>query len=96
MRIIKSLFFVAATAVAPLSWSLSYDALGLDALPPGLEWKRGNPGPVTGSPEAKSGNTVRQHILHIPLTLRTVGPGLEQLDPGNHSGKPVVTDWPER
>ena len=27
MRIIKSLFFVAATAVAPLSWSLSYDAL---------------------------------------------------------------------
>ena len=34
MQIIKSLFFVAATAVAPLSWSLSYDALGLDALPP--------------------------------------------------------------
>ena len=74
MRIIKSLFFVAATAVAPLSWSLSYDTLGLDALPQGLEWKRGNPGPVTGSPDAKSGNTVRQHILAYPLTLRTVGP----------------------
>ena len=32
------------------------------------------PGPVTGSPDAKPGNTVRQHILAYPLTLRTVGP----------------------
>ncbi len=70
---------ITATALAlctwaPTSFALSYEALGLDALPEDLTWQSNSTLPVTPSPDAIQGGTLRQHILSYPLTLRTVGP----------------------
>lgn len=58
----------------PTAWSVSYEPLGTDALPANLVWETGSELPVTASPEAIQGGTLRMHILAYPLTLRTVGP----------------------
>ena len=70
---------ITATALAlctwaPTSFALSYEALGLDALPEDLTWQSNSTLPVSPSPDAIQGGTLRQHILSYPLTLRTVGP----------------------
>lgn len=57
-----------------LSQALSYEPLGLDALPVDLEWQTNTALPVSPSDQAIRGGTLRQHILSYPLTLRTVGP----------------------
>ena len=51
-----------------------YPALGLDALPTGLQWTTHSGAPYLGSPEATKGGTFYTNTTVYPLTLRTVGP----------------------
>ena len=57
-----------------MAFAVSYEALGLEALPDNLNWIEGDPGEPFGSPNAIQGGTFRTNILSYPLTLRTVGP----------------------
>ena len=70
----------------PTVWALSYEPLGLDALPADLSWQSGSAPPVSGSPNAIAGGTMRMHVLSYPLTLRTVGPD------SNSSTRGIILD----
>lgn len=107
MRHLLTTMALSAALLSPSAWSVSYEALGLDALPQGLNWEQNFQSPVSASPEAKTGGTFRQHILSYPLTLRTVGPdsnsstrgiilenqwSLTGLDPNNETIIGVLAD----
>ncbi len=77
---------LAWTFAATPALALSYDALGLDALPDNLQWEVGDPGQTFGSSDAKRGGTYRSYIQSYPLTLRTVGPD------SNGATRPIVLD----